>query len=124
MSILNLTQHKASKEQIESGVIDPISQELIQDLITFNELPTQEEMEKRADKLAEIAENHNCKKALIGGAPYFMSTLESIFEFRGIATYYAFSKRISEEKVMEDGSVLKTQIFKHSGFFVTPKKFT
>ena len=114
--ILNLTQHKPTEEQIKAGVIDPseIKSE-IQALLTFDEIPSKEEMEERAIRLARIVYSEGINKAMIGGAPYFMSTLERVLKENGIQPLYAFSKRVVEEVETENGFEKKV-IFKHLGF--------
>ncbi len=117
--ILNLTQHETTKEQIEAGVIEPASKGYVKQLLTFEKLPDKQEMEKRAKELAWLAEaykSEGCTKVMIGGAPYFMSTLERILKEHGFIPVYAFSKRECIEEKMPDGSVKKTQVFRHIGF--------
>jgi hypothetical protein len=53
--------------------------------------------------------------AMIGGAPFFMSTLEKTLKEYGIKPLYAFSKRESVEE-NENGIIIKKSIFKHIGF--------
>lgn len=54
--------------------------------------------------------------ALVGGAPFFMSTLERHLLANGVIPLYAFSVRESKETTMDDGSVGKVSVFKHKGF--------
>jgi len=120
--ILNLTQHKTTPDQLTAGVVDPESpwKEGIQRALTFEDLPTPEEIQRRAEALAKIAEitkgiyGHDA--AMIGGAPYLMSALERELRKRGIKPLYAFSKREVVEEQLPDGTVRKTQVFKHLGF--------
>ena len=51
---LNFTQHSASKDQLEAGVIDlPESvQQVVKGLLTFHAVPSVEEIRDRAEKLA------------------------------------------------------------------------
>ncbi len=120
--ILNLTQHPATPEQKAMGVedLDPKNRAVLQRLLTFDELPTQAEVEARAAAIACFAKNfddeHDYACAMIGGAPYLMATLEWNLRQQCIQPVYAFSKRVSEEKVMPDGSVQKVNVFKHIGF--------
>ena len=113
--ILNLTQHKATKEQVQAGVVEPKNKEEIQKLLTFNEMPDKIEIRKRARALANIALEEGCKKVMIGGAPYLMGELESELKFYDIIALYAFSKRVTEEIQTENGTEKKI-IFKHEGF--------
>ena len=72
MTILNMTQHNASKEQLEAGVFDPETsvKEGIKSLLTFDQIPSLSEMEERADQLAQIADGLHVKVVMVGGAPY------------------------------------------------------
>ena len=114
--ILNLTQHVATPEQTEAGVIEPADKSVVQQLLTFSELPTSSEVVIRAERLALIAKFSDVEACLIGGAPYLMAPLETLLKKEGITPLYAYSKRVSEEKTQEDGSVKKINIFKHVGF--------
>jgi hypothetical protein len=132
--VFNLTQHPATPEQVAQGVIDPpqkIKEELRQ-LLTFEELPTPKEVEDRAHRIVVQLKNwldeipfdpqtgepsiYIPYKAMIGGAPFLMAPLEKALRESDFTPVYAFSLRVSEEKVNPDGSVVKTQVFKHLGF--------
>ena len=115
--MFNLTQHAATKEQIEAGVIDPqeSTKECIARLLTFNTVPSQPALRGRAKTIARRCEA-GTTHALIGGAPYLMSYLEHELKARGIVPVYAFSLRISEEHTNEQGQVVKTNRFVHLGF--------
>ena len=114
--IINLTQHAPAREQAEAGVFEPADKQRVRELLNFNELPNKEAINERAEKLASIAESMGAKKALIGGAPYLMAPLEKALKAKGIAPLYAFSKRVSVEAQLPDGSVEKKIIFRHEGF--------
>ena len=147
--ILNLTQHNATPEQIKAGVVDlPLQyQEKLKKLLTFNELPDCNKIQKRAEAVGDLVEEFltddlspikdevkaimeleedkridEFKKLklafMIGGAPYLMSALEEELSYFGIPLY-AFTKRVVEEVVKEDGSVEKKAVFKHEGFVPT-----
>ena len=121
MKIINLTQHKASKEQIVAGVIDTVSIEKRTKLLTFTELPDIQELVCRAGALvsaamaAERTENLSGIQCMIGGAPYLMSILERKIKEVGGSPVYSFSKRESIE-IEKEGKVTKTTVFKHLGF--------
>lgn len=119
-TIINLTQHNATPEQTAAGVIEPADKKMIQRLLTFEELPSAEDMESRADLLALMVTNMEMgggsRKVLLGGAPFFMSFLEKALKKAGHQPVYAFSKRESVDQVLEDGTVRKTAVFKHLGF--------
>jgi len=123
MKILNLTQHPASKEQIDAGVIDLPEKErlLLKCLLTFDSIPSQQEMVSRAQKILKLSDLNALgddddddpyfERVMIGGAPFFMSTLERELDGARKACLYAFTKRIVEEK---DG--VKKSVFRHEGF--------
>ena len=120
--ILNLTQHPATPEQIEAGVVDlpdSVRPALI-GWLTFSQLPSREEIEDRAEALALLADSllpeEGNPAAMIGGAPYLMAPLEVALRNQRIRPLYAFSVRESAEQVLPDGIVRKTSIFRHAGF--------
>jgi len=111
MSIYNLTQHVATKEQ---HVVEPSTPEEWKEqreLLTFDKPPTRMEIEARAEALASIVEKRGSGAAMIGGAPFLMSTLERVLIEHGINPCYAFTKRQVE---MKDGK--KISVFKMEGF--------
>ena len=118
MIIINLTQHNATPEQIESGVVDiiPVSQR--SEALTFHNIPTAEDIRNRADSVVKMMPDVAEKGALvmIGGAPFFMSSLETALKNAGFRPVYAFSERKSVDVIKEDGSVVKTSVFVHKGF--------
>ena len=117
MKILNLTQHMATPEQVVMGVFEPENKTRIQELLTFNSLPTREEINDRAMAIASYAGcQTDCTHAMIGGAPYLMPALEHALTFQGITPLYSFTERVSVETVQPDGTVKKTAVFKHIGF--------
>lgn len=116
MSILNLTQHFATKEQLEEGVVEPINKSLVQDLLTFNNLPTGSEIQCRAQALANLCKKEGFKTAMIGGAPFLMEALSNHLKLRNIKPVYSFSIRTSYDTVQDDGSIRKYSEFTHKGF--------
>lgn len=119
--ILNLTQHPATPEQIAQGVVDMPADEwaALIGRLTVDVLPTRAEIEARCADIAMLAatvfECHPAQ-AMIGGAPWMMSALEGALIDQGIAPVYAFSVRESIETAQPDGSVRKSNVFKHIGF--------
>lgn len=110
--IINLTQHQSTPEQ---GCLEPKQKSDVQASLTFDDIPSVEEMQKRARFLAAIAKESGATAAMIGGAPFFMSTLERALIEAGVKPVYAFSRRESVESV-KDGIVTKLNVFKHVGF--------
>lgn len=130
--ILNLTQHPATPEQLAAGVRD-LNQErqALQELLTFDTLPTLADLEDRADAISLLARREfdraPFEAVMIGGDPFFMIPLEAALTgdpalpTSDPQTYhpevlYAFSRRESIEQPQPDGSVKKVNIFRHAGF--------
>jgi len=116
--IVNLTQHPATAEQAAAGVVDlggALAAE-VHSLLTFNNPPSRWEVYQRADRLAEIAKYVGASAAMIGGAGWLMSALETALIAEKIAPCYAFSQRVVTEEPQADGSVRKTSTFRHIGW--------
>ena len=114
-TILNLTQHNASEEQVAEGVVNSKSQAEIKTLLTFNEIPTDTDMLERATRISDIASielKTNNKQAMIGGAPFFMPVLCEQLKAKGIQPLFAFTKRVSQDGPNGE----KVSVFKHEGF--------
>lgn len=118
MTILNLTQHKATPAQIKAGVRDcpEIGLSQVTQHLNFTHIPTEENMFERALKIAAITKDLNYDTVMIAGASFFMPTLERTLKMSGIKVLYAFSERVSHER-MVDGQVEKTTTFEHLGFY-------
>jgi hypothetical protein len=116
--ILNLTQHAATLEQVTAGVFEPKNKVAVSRLLTFDAVPEKNELFERANALANIAAESAATAVMIGGAPFFMSAIEREMKLRGIQCLYAFSRRESVDQRQADGSVVKTQVFRHAGFVV------
>ena len=120
MMILNLTQHKATPEQIADGVIDLCDSDraFIANALTFEECPDYSTIKSRAMYIAGMAASHSsgARSAMIGGAPYLMRELEQGLWLEHIRPLYAFSVRESVEHTNPDGTVEKKTVFRHSGW--------
>ena len=138
--IINLTQHPATKEQRDAGVIDlpPEEQKVLRGWLTFDDLPSRQVIRERAYQVAYLAakevrrrepdggegtiNNPEITRCMIGGAPYLMGPLEKAvngMQFGGgaLRAVYAFSAREGEKDIVQkDGSVKKVVIFRHLGF--------
>lgn len=114
MKVLNLTQHAGSVDQ--TGLVEPSAEQKkrIIALISFEEIPSLEEMETRAQELAKMVSGYSA--VMIGGAPYFQAPLERALLKIGVKPLYAFSKRESVDERLPDGSVRKTTVFRHVGW--------
>ncbi len=122
MTIINLTQHVASPDQVAHGVIDLASDErgALQALLTFEALPSALEIQVRADAIAEMvraeAGTTGHDAAMIGGALWLMMPLAQALRSVGIEPLFAFSAREAAEVAQPDGSVKKVSSFRHIGF--------
>ena len=118
--MLNLTQHNATEDQLKAGVTEPepYVKKLLQDFLTFKEIPSETTLEIQAKNIAYLTKVNypEEKDVMIGGAPFFMSYLEDALKKLDFNPYYAFSKRVVKEKILEDGTVEKTAEFKFEGF--------
>ena len=126
MRILNLTQHAATPEQLAAGVVDltPAQRAVVSQWLTFETPPSRLDIQTRARLLAQAADDDSSmigevgpfEAAMIGGAPYLMGPLEEALWDVRITPLYTFSKRESVETIGSDGSVTKTNVFRHGGF--------
>lgn len=129
-TILNLTQHLSTPDQRADGVIDLPEREraYLITLLTFEALPSREEIEARSADIATLASllaspddrdddtEGFAFSAMIGGAPWLMSELENALLDVGIHPIYAFSRRESLDLTQDDGAVVTTHRFRHIGF--------
>lgn len=116
MKIANLTQHNATDIQVKEGVFNLDQSLNLGAILTFTTAPSEDEMQERAKKLANIAAEAGAEAAMIGGAGYFMRPLEEALKEKGIQPLYSFSERKSVEKTNPDGTVTKVNVFEHVGW--------
>lgn len=130
--ILNLTQHPATPEQADQGVQDLPggAQQGLKALLTFDSLPSAQEIEERAAAIAELAASVDLlasddadspppHAAMIGGAGYLLPALERHLRGYGIEPLQAFTRREVVEVAGADGAVIKTAVFRHIGWVRT-----
>lgn len=123
-TIINLTHHQPSVEQIAAGVFTSVNNDRVQRLLDFHEMPNAALLKERARSLAELASREfdelgvptADRKAMVGSAPYFAAPLEAALLDAGIMPLYAYSVRDSVEEVQPDGTTIKINRFKHLGF--------
>lgn len=113
-TIINLTQHAPTPEQIAEGV-GP-TQKDIASFLNFDALPTPAYVNDCAIAIANFAKAQGAQFAMVGGAPYLMGPLCEALKWRGIVPLFSFTKRVSVETQNSDGSVTKTNVFKHVGW--------
>lgn len=114
--ILNLTQHEATQTQLDLGVFEPENKQQVRNLLTFEEPPNHKDMVRRAKELAEICRKHGASRAMIGGAGYFMGTLEYVLREEGVIGMHSFTKRVVYETDNGDGTTTKQSEFVHTGW--------
>ena len=118
--IYNLTQHQATPEQIEAGVVDlpESNRSILKQLLTFDTIPTHQEMNQRASAIIALLPDNLTRgtKVMVGGAPFFMGTIECMCACHDLIPVHAFSKRVSWEERMPNGIVEKRSSFVHEGF--------
>ena len=120
--MLNITQHNATKGQVEDGVVEP-SQEIktqIQKLLTFDRtvIAEPEQIWNKAKALVSLIQRNypGHKEVMIGGALYLMPALVRELKENGYKVFFSYTDRVSEDIHNADGSVTKTLAFKHLGF--------
>jgi len=128
MKTLNLTQHNATPEQLADGVVEPEKKDLVKFALTFDNPPTYEEMQERAQALVRtwLIERERygpeLNSAMIGGADYFMPVLAEQLREVGAEPLYSFTRReVIEKANPETGEIQKTAIFVHQGFVPAPE---
>lgn len=141
MSILNLTQYPVTAEQKAAGVFDlpPEQRAELTHLLTFEEIPSAEEILAACEDIATLAAMHadeaersddpddpaavfsgdghgTATHAMIGGALWLMGPLSAALRSHLMEPVFAFSRRESVEEAQADGSVRKVGVFRHVGF--------
>lgn len=116
MPTVNLTNFNSTPSQQEAGVFDLSDNSELRGLLTFDSIPSTDEMHDRAERIADIAQGTGADSAMISGAPYFMSAIETSLEARGIEPRYSFSERVSVDINKPDGTVEKRSVFEHRSF--------
>lgn len=122
IKILNLTRHEATEDQIKDGVIEPSKEdkETLKRLLTFEYIPTGYDIAKVAKEIVNISKKYDTISCMIGGPGYLLSSLERELKKEGKMPLYSFTKRVIQEEYKEDGTVVKTGVFKHIGFVSPP----
>ena len=100
--IINLTQHSSTEDQKAVGVCDFEGPE-VKELLTFETLPTTQEVRERARQLAKLAKNQGYHAAMIAGAPWLMPPLVEELKLRGVIPLFSFSVRKSEHEGFIEG---------------------
>lgn len=128
LRILNLTQHRATPEQVAAGVYDLPEKDRaeLQNLLTLTkedfEAPDENGIRHsnvckildKIDKLQEIIEKEKATHVLVGGIPIIVQRLKDIMEeCSNVVMLESFSERVSVDG--PDGKKVST--FKHLFFY-------
>ena len=113
--IYNFTQHETIPYQKKFNIVDVPNQEYLKSLLTFDVLPDSDELEKRAILIADYATEIGAKQIMRGGALYLMPYLIDELNKRNIISYFAFSKRVNKEMIVNDETVIKKSKFLMEG---------
>ena len=122
-SMINLTQHAATEEQIKAGVVD-LPAEIRRELAAYLNFDAAQLVaagddapdliDYRAQAITALAAEQFATgryggdaTAMIGGAPWLMGPLERALASAGFGVAYAVSDRVSVETVQADGTVLQ-----------------
>lgn len=126
MTILNLTVHLATAEQLDAGVVDipaGLGRARVLALLNFDDIPIADDLRDRAETLAVMAATMAANmepipdRAMIGsGHPALGPFLEQTLIRAGLRPVYAFTRREAVEERQADGSVQKRAVFRHLGF--------
>lgn len=131
VKILNLTQHKATPDQVAAGVIDLSDDDraILSRLLTMRAEdfqfeddgdeyfpryhPKKEIIDAKINQIITIAQKYHCEAAMVGGMPYLIYVLKDHLRRKNIIPCEAFSERVSVDG--PDGK--KTSVFKHLFFY-------
>lgn len=119
-TILNLTQHQATQDQLDAGVFEPSIEvkEQIKNLLTFDSsvLTDPALIRNRVAALVQLVKDEGAYSVMLGGAPFFMGPLANALTEAGVEVVFSFTDRVSVDVKNEDGTITKTSVFKHLGF--------
>lgn len=100
MNIINLTQYPTTAEMKKLGIVDlkeSAYKTLLRHLV-FMEYPDKARIKEAAKNIATLAYTasvaYNADKALIGGTPFLMSSLEKALKKLGIQPVYLFDNKL------------------------------
>ena len=118
MEIINLTNHQATPNQLEAGVVEPAElREAIKPLLNVDLLDGVENIRLQAKEIARlVSEAGDYKVAMIGGQLELCNALVVQLTALGIQPVTAKSLRTSKEVHNDNGTVTKVAVFNHEGF--------
>lgn len=129
MKLYNISNHVLTSEQVE----DSMKRLAVQEIIELPEDIKKEFGNVTPDKINDIAkkiidfvtkDNRNEEVIVhLAGQPALVVLLVNCFASINIKTIYSFSERKSVETINGDGTVVKTNVFKHQGWYEYPTVF-
>lgn len=125
--MVNLTKHTSDEVILDENYkgrmftiedMHPADREYLMSLHDFNgEMPSYDEIRRRAEAMADLAVRYGVKYAWIGGAGYLTAVLESELRRRGITSVWSWSFRDYLNVV--DNGVCRLEMYRrHSGWIV------
>lgn len=122
-TIINLTQHQPTAEQVTAGVVN-LRRDLLESLnlcLNFEASYDKTNLELSAKSIIALLFHNGSsgvgQQVMVGGMPSFMPILEKTLLQAGFRVLYAKTDRISEDQPQSDGTVRKISVFKHIGFY-------
>lgn len=122
-TIINLTQHQPTAEQVAAGVVN-LRRDLLESLnlcLNFEAQYGKADLELSAKSIIALLFHNGSsgvgQRVMVGGMPSFMPILEKTLLQAGFRVLYAKTDRVSVDQPQEDGSVRKVSVFKHIGFY-------
>ena len=123
MRIFNLTKHKLTAEQQADATCVDVPAAQAAELQDFVTPPTYEEMQTRAAKMMKLAKDAGAKEndhVLLASAMYFIPFLVVAAMDDDLIPTFSFTKRVSKETEMSDGSIKQEYIFRHEQWITVP----
>ena len=121
MTIINLTQHDATQDQLDAGVVNLIGEAAykLKQAYRFNYVPSAEEKNRRVREIVQIAIDCKAEKALLDGPAWLTSALERELAVHEISAVYSFSMYPIIMTMEGDGTLVKRQRIKHMTFIMS-----
>lgn len=118
--MLNLSNHTLTQEQVKE--INDMGYEIVEltpeDKKIWGQLNPTNYVEETCRIVEDDETRYKVEGYHIAVFPPAVVVANSIANGLGLPSYYAYSERQSVEEKQSDGSIKKTNVFKHKGFFL------
>lgn len=118
--MLNLSNHVLTQEQVKE--IYDMGYEIVELTPEDKKIWGQLNPDNYSDAVFRIMEDEDTRYQVeayhIAGFPPAVVIAACTANGLGLPSYYAYSERQSVEEKQSDGSIKKTNVFKHKGFFL------